>query len=170
MFFCLHLRKCCSCFCSFLWGINYSGFIALTGVSGNSNWRNSKTLSSFPSFLLLQIPLWKTQGSVLGLSQVPIHLPNEVPSARAPKSSSGDSESVAALPSPAPLCPALLYRHLSLTPGGTGLLWKSEMRLLPLDRAWGYGAALLYCLLTLGKVHTNRDTWACKVPRLMLCQ
>lgn len=116
MFFCLHLRKCCSCFCSFLWGINYSGFIALTGVSGNSNWRNSKTLSSFPSFLLLQIPLWKTQGSVLGLSQVPIHLPNEVPSARAPKSSSGDSESVAALPSPAPLCPALLYRHLSLTP------------------------------------------------------
>lgn len=32
----------CSCFSSFLMGINYCGFIALTGVSGNSDWMNSK--------------------------------------------------------------------------------------------------------------------------------
>lgn len=37
-FFCLN----CHCFSSFLSGINYSGFVTLAGVSGNSDWTNPK--------------------------------------------------------------------------------------------------------------------------------
>ena len=58
VFFCL----CCSCFSSFLLGINYCGFIALTRGSWKLQLDESQKLNSFSSFQLPQILIWKENG------------------------------------------------------------------------------------------------------------